>query len=193
MYEDKDCWAVFRTFGKGPLNLLMKTFLLPCAIVLATTLFAQENTINKSDSTSAAPMRQNQIKPGDLNLIKVPEGFVVSDYFHGYIDFINRSAIYVYELDSINPEFAMEGSSESFIKQSGAQYLGSEEILSDKGVKGYCVKSSFTSKEKDYLRITVYAGNFDNTFILDIVLPKSSSDEYVRSVENCFNSINYQR
>ena len=171
----------------------MKTFLLLCTIVLATTLFAQENTINKSDSTTAAPMQQNQIKPGDLNLIKAPEGFVVSEYFHGYIDFINRSAIYVYELDSINPEFAMEGSSESFITQSGAQYLGSEEILSDKGVKGYCVKSSFTSKEKDYLRITVYAGNFDNTFILDIVLPKSSSDEYVRSVENCFNSINYQR
>ena len=145
----------------------------------------KDSTYNSSNVTS--------VLDPELDLIVAPTDFDVSPYFHGYVNLRKRSAIVMREVENFGAEeVMMAADNENFYTKEGLTLLAKKEFVSQHGTKGaYLLLSFLDKKGVKFTRYMVYAGNNENTLVLDIVHPVEF--ELEADVLKCLNSINYSR
>ncbi|MDX2362574.1 MAG: hypothetical protein QNK23_17330 [Crocinitomicaceae bacterium] len=143
------------------------------------------------DSTATVNTTQRTVSEPELGLIVPPVGFDSSVYFHGYLSFLKRAAIIMYEIDDLDPQTVMSAATDEYFIKNNMTFLAKKEFVSVHGTVGFYMKSSYEDKGTKYIRYMVYAGNNNSTLILDIVHP--ADVELEEELLECMNSINYTR
>lgn len=168
--------------------LYMRNTLFIGALLTCFSLSGQV-TIKADSVQSDQSASITNLKPADINWYSPPEGYVVSEYFNGYINWYFKAAIYMYELDSVNYDLAGDPTRELMDSGQGYALIREQEFKTNQGVRGYYIKSKLT--EQDFIRYTVFVDKGENTIIIDIVLSEKTPEENIQEMEESFTTINF--
>jgi hypothetical protein len=132
-----------------------------------------------------APVKVN------LSMITPPQEFQISPSFDGYINFQSSSAIMMTLIDNVNYVKIKESVNEDWFKSNGLTKISEKDFVSENGVHGSWYKSSFSVKETDFYRYTVFAGDLKQTLMLNITFPVNMKEIVENAILLSINSINF--
>ena len=186
---------VFLTKKLQVLTVMKITLLRSLAAVLfvCTTLssLAQQDSLRVTSEEAEptyvvpAPVKVN------LSMITPPQEFQISPSFDGYINFQSSSAIIMTLIDNVNYVKILESINEDWFKSNGLIKISEKDFVSENGVAGVWYKSTFTLKETEFYRYTVFAGDLKRTLMLNITFPISMKDIVENAMLLSINSINF--
>lgn len=110
--------------------------------------------------------------PANLKLITVPEGFIESSSFNGYIHLNSATSIVMTSIEHINFIRLCAGMTPEFFAQNGLTLNEEKEFTSRENVPGKYYKSSFVIDEIPHVRYIVFSGDLNRTLWLNITYPK---------------------
>ena len=110
--------------------------------------------------------------PADLKLITVPEGFIESTSFNGYIHLNSATSIVMTSIEHINFIRLCAGMTPEFFAQNGLTLNEEKEFTSRENVPGRYYKASFIIDEIPHVRYIVFSGDLNRTLWLNITYPK---------------------
>lgn len=174
----------------------MTRIILIFLLFFSSVVIAQESNslgVSERDSTEYSEENKTKVLSPELSLIHPPVGFDSSIYFHGYVNLLKRSAIVLREVvDYGVDEVMLAANNDSYYESRGLTFINKTEFISNHGIKGVYLKMSFKDKQGvDFERFMVYAGNNNNTLVIDIVYPIEFKLE--EDMMKCIQSIEYKR
>ncbi len=135
--------------------------------------------------TSSAPMQC----PANLKLITVPDGFIESSSFNGYIHLNSATSIVMTSIEHINFIRLCTGMTPEFFTQNGLTLVEERDFTSTNNVSGKYYKSHFVLNEMPHIRYIVFCGDLNRTLWLNITYPKLFEPIIEKEILEILNSI----
>ncbi|MCF8268698.1 MAG: hypothetical protein K9I25_01910 [Crocinitomicaceae bacterium] len=154
----------------SPKSVYVYLLLLVLSCGQALQVQGQTSPINgqQNAGNSPAPVQC----PADLKLITVPEGFIESTSFNGYIHLNSATSIVMTSIEHINFIRLCAGMTPEFFAQNGLTLNEEKEFTSRENVPGKYYKASFIIDEIPHVRYIVFSGDLNRTLWLNITYPK---------------------
>ena len=180
----------------GQVKLLKMTklaYVLSSLCLCASVVYGQIEPTQPQKVDSVQQIKPSREITANIGYIIPPVGYDTSTYFAGYINFRERSAIIMHEVENATVKQIEEGIPENYFTDNNLVLLKKESFTSKYNTSGVYYQSSFVNKEETFVRTMVYAGNGEHMLILDIVYPRTSMEKLEPGIIECIDSINFQR
>lgn len=141
------------------------------AVFLNFYSFGQVNN-NKVVDSSAVVHIEPKAVPADLSAITPPEGFEVSDKFHGYISLKMGTAMLMTQINDASFVILKKAMTDDYFEKNHLTKISEKDLTTDSGMKGIIYKCAFRTQKTDFIRYIVYAGDLNKTLWLNITYPK---------------------
>lgn len=170
-------------------------FTLRCSITAVLFIFTSLSSHAQQDTTAASSEEPSYVIPApvkvNLSMITPPQEFQISPSFDGYINFQSSSAIIMTLIADVNYVKIKESITDDWFKSNNLTKLSEKEFVSEYGIPGTWYKSTFTIKETEFYRYTVFAGDLKQTLMLNITFPVMVKDIVENAMLLSINSINF--
>ena len=125
----------------------------------------------------------------DLRLINVPEGFVSSTSFNGYIHLNSATSIVMTSIEHVNFIRLCAGMTPEFFAANGLTLVEEKGFTSSNNVSGRYYKSHFVLNEVPHVRYIVFSGDLNRTLWLNITYPQMFEPLIEKEISGIINSI----
>lgn len=153
-------------------------------------------TLNVQGQISPAKGQNNQTEyptpvqcPADLRLITVPEGFVESTSFNGYLHLNSATSIVMTSIENINFIRLCAGMTPDFFAANGLTSVEEKDFTSTNNVSGRYYKAYFVLNELPHVRYIVFSGDLNRTLWLNITYPRMFEPIIEKEISGIINSI----
>ncbi|NBV08731.1 MAG: hypothetical protein EBR91_00750 [Flavobacteriia bacterium] len=133
-------------------------------------VFGQE-PIQHSAADNSQYLKPTQC-PANLKLITVPEGFVKSEAFNGYLHFSTGTSVVMTMVENVNYIRLCAGMTDAFYAANNLTPVLEKDFTSDHAIPGKFFKSTFTTSEVLHVRYMVFCGDMNHTLWLSITFPQ---------------------
>jgi hypothetical protein len=125
----------------------------------------------------------------DLRLIAVPEGFVSSTSFNGYIHLNSATSIVMTSVEHVNFLRLCAGMTPEFFSMNGLTLVEEKEFTSDYNVSGRYYKAHFIIDKLPHVRYMIFSGDINNTLWLNITYPQMFEPLIEKEISGIIQSI----
>jgi hypothetical protein len=140
---------------------------------------------NKTQANNPEPVQC----AADLRLINVPEGFVSSTSFNGYIHLNSATSIVMTSIEHVNFVRLCAGMTPEFFTANGLTLVEEKGFTSSNNVSGRYYKSHFVLNEVPHVRYIVFSGDLNRTLWLNITYPQMFEPLIEKEITGIINSI----
>lgn len=165
------------------------SFLFAFAFSLCSIFTHQAQTIKPNKDNSNTQNPEPIQCPADLRLISVPEGFVSSTSFNGYIHLNSATSIVMTSIEHINFLRLCAGMTPDFFTQNGLILTEEKEFTSENNVPGRYYKASFVIDQVPHIRYMVFSGDLNRSLWLNITFPSMFETLVDKEIKGIINSI----
>lgn len=172
-------------------KLCLSTF---CAILGCTQVFSQTSNskaVVKNEDTLF--VTKPELGTPLVTCMTPPEGFVVSEAFNGYIHFQTNSTILMQSILGANYFQLSSTMNEDFFKRNNLRFVSEEKVVCADGTEGICYRSNFTLETTEFVRLTIYIGDLNNTLWLNITYPVMVQSLVEKPIQEAIVSINFKQ
>jgi len=134
------------------------------------SIFSQE-PVQHTSADNAQYAKPNQC-PANLKLITVPEGFVKSEAFNGYLHFTTGTSIVMTMVENVNYIRLCAGMTPDFYEKNNLTPTSEKDFTSDNGIPGKYFKSTFITSGVPHIRYMLFCGDMNHTLWLNITFPQ---------------------
>ena len=139
-----------------------------CCPFYGLNTYAQTDTLGvKPDTSYAVP----QTIDASLEVMKAPEGFVVSELFNGYIHYQASASILLTFISDVNYIKICEGMTPEYYESNKLVFVSKRELLSENGTRGACYKFTFMLDGIEFTRQMAFCGDLNNTLWVNATYP----------------------
>ena len=165
------------------------SFLFAFAFSLCSIFTYQAQAIKPNKDNSNTQNPEPIQCPADLRLISVPEGFISSTSFNGYIHLNSATSIVMTSIEHLNFLRLCAGMTPEFFAQNGLKLIEEKEFTSENNVPGRYYKASFVIDEVPHIRYMVFSGDLNRSLWLNITFPSMFETLVDKEIKGIINSI----